>query len=42
MDCDVPGNELEATKAMLLSGFFDRLLPSIKATAIRDTSRKPT
>src|SRR5205823_14810073 len=40
MDCDVPPKELEQTKSNLLSTMFDRLLPSIGATAIRDTSNE--
>jgi hypothetical protein len=38
IDCDVPPEIAETTKATLLSTMFNKLLPAIKATAIRDTS----
>jgi len=40
MDCDVPTEQIEAVRAALLSTMLDRLLPSVRATAVRDTSRE--
>jgi len=40
MDCDVPMDQIENVKPVLLSTMFDRLLPSVRATAVRDTSRE--
>jgi hypothetical protein len=40
MDCNVPMDQIEVVMAALLSTMLDRLLPSVRATAVRDTSRE--
>ena len=40
IDCDVPMDQIEVVRAALLSTMLDRLLPSVRATAVRDTSRE--